>query len=52
MMSDYEVNLVDDSPSDMYVIFHGPKDSAPRPPCPGPSWVGGRSCGAELVNYE
>ena len=29
MMSDFKVTLVDDSPSDMYIIFHGPKDSAP-----------------------
>ena len=28
MMSDHDVTLVDDSSSDMYVIFHGPKDSA------------------------
>ncbi len=27
-MSDYLVTLVDDdSPADMYVLFHGPKDS-------------------------
>lgn len=34
MMSDYKVNLVDDNPSDIYVIFHGPKDS----PYQGGSW--------------
>ena len=28
MMSDYKVVLVDDNPSDIYVVFHGPKDSA------------------------
>ena len=28
MMSDYDVSLVDDNTADMYVIFHGPKDSA------------------------
>lgn len=28
MMSDYDVTLVDDNTADMYVIFHGPKDSA------------------------
>tara|TARA_B110001452_G_C14907243_1_gene317095 strand:- start:86 stop:544 length:459 start_codon:yes stop_codon:yes gene_type:complete len=34
MMSDYKVNLVDDNPSDIYVVFHGPKDS----PYQGGSW--------------
>lgn len=34
MMSDYKVNLVDDNPSDIYVIFHGPKDSAHSRPAP------------------
>jgi len=34
MMSDFKVTLVDDSPSDMYIIFHGPKDS----PYQGGSW--------------
>ena len=35
MMSDYDVTLVDDNSADMYVIFHGPKDSKcpPRPAC-------------------
>ena len=33
-MSDYKVNLVDDNPSDIYVVFHGPKDS----PYQGGSW--------------
>ena len=28
MMSDYDVTLVEDNTADMYVIFHGPKDSA------------------------
>jgi len=32
MMSDYKVALVDDNPSDIYVVFHGPKDSALSPP--------------------
>ena len=27
MMSDYDVTLVNDNSADMYVIFHGPKDS-------------------------
>ena len=31
-MSDYKVALVDDNPSDIYVVFHGPKDSALSPP--------------------
>ena len=31
MMSDYDVTLVDDNTADMYVIFHGPKNSAPPP---------------------
>ena len=34
MMSDYKVVLVDDNPSDIYVVFHGPKDS----PYQGGSW--------------
>jgi len=34
MMSDYDVTLQDDSSSDIYVIFHGPKDS----PYAGGSW--------------
>jgi len=34
MMSDYKVVLVDDNPSDIYVVFHGPKDS----PYHGGSW--------------
>ena len=34
MMSDYKVVLVDDNPSDIYVVFHGPKDSAlSQPAC-------------------
>merc|ERR1719272_2372967 len=31
---DYKVVLVDDNPSDIYVVFHGPKDS----PYQGGSW--------------
>lgn len=27
MMSDFQVTLVDDNPADIFVIFHGPKDS-------------------------
>ena len=38
MMSDYKVALVDDNPSDIYVVFHGPKDSALSPPACLP-WV-------------
>jgi len=34
MMSDYDVTLVNDNSADMYVIFHGPKDS----PYAGGSW--------------
>jgi len=34
MMSDYQVTLVDDNPSDIFVIFHGPADS----PYAGGSW--------------
>lgn len=35
MMSDYDVTLTDDdTSSDLYVIFHGPKDS----PYAGGSW--------------
>uniref|UniRef100_A0A7S0NVF4 UBC core domain-containing protein n=1 Tax=Calcidiscus leptoporus TaxID=127549 RepID=A0A7S0NVF4_9EUKA len=34
MMSDYQVTLEDDNPSDIYVIFHGPKES----PYAGGSW--------------
>ena len=34
MMSDYDVTLVEDNTADMYVIFHGPKDS----PYAGGSW--------------
>ena len=37
MMSDYKVALVDDNPSDIYVVFHGPKDSALSPPACLPS---------------
>jgi len=32
-MSDYNVTLMDDSPADVFVIFHGPKDSTPPLPC-------------------
>jgi hypothetical protein len=43
MMSDYKVKLVDENPADMFVIFHGPKDSAyARSPCSDPvptGWV-------------
>ena len=31
MMSDYDVTLQDDNSADIYVIFHGPKDSALPP---------------------
>ena len=31
MMSDYDVTLVDDNTADVYVIFHGPKDSESMP---------------------
>ena len=34
MMSDYDVTLVNDNTADLYVIFHGPKDS----PYAGGSW--------------
>jgi len=34
MMSDYDVTLQDDNTADIYVIFHGPKDS----PYAGGSW--------------
>ena len=34
MMSDYDVTLVDDNTADMYVIFHGPKDSKLMPSSP------------------
>lgn len=27
MMSDFDVKLVDENPADVFVIFHGPKDS-------------------------
>ena len=36
MMSDYDVTLVDDNTADMYVIFHGPKDSVWSPAKPPP----------------
>ena len=31
MMSDYDVTLIDDNTADIYVIFHGPKDSVCTP---------------------
>jgi len=34
MMTDYKVSLVDDNPANLFVIFHGPKDS----PYAGGSW--------------
>ncbi len=38
MMSDYDVTLVDDNTADMYVIFHGPKDSEQTRDSPRPSY--------------
>ena len=36
MMSDYKVTLADDNPADIYVVFHGPSESAPPMRAPSP----------------
>lgn len=50
MMSDYKVKLVDENPADMFVIFHGPKDSAfARSPSSDPSQLAGSGMGLSLL---